>query len=92
MTGPDPTDVDTAGADAHRGGWALVLAATVRIAGDLDLAEECAQEAYAAALWPSLVVALNRTGTRTYRRSGRISCSGWDGPPNPRSPTGRRCG
>ena len=46
----DPTDVETAVADAHRRGWALVLAATVRVARDLDLAEECVQEAYAAAL------------------------------------------
>lgn len=37
-------------ADAHRREWAAVLAATVRVAGDLDLAEECVQEAYAAAL------------------------------------------
>ena len=28
-------------ADAHRREWAFVLAATVRVAGDLDLAEEC---------------------------------------------------
>jgi RNA polymerase sigma-70 factor (ECF subfamily) len=37
-------------ADAHRRGWALVLAATARITRDLELAEECVQEAYAAAL------------------------------------------
>ncbi|MEU7836456.1 MULTISPECIES: sigma-70 family RNA polymerase sigma factor [unclassified Nonomuraea] len=37
-------------ADAHRREWAFVLAATVRVAQDLDLAEECVQEAYAAAL------------------------------------------
>ena len=37
-------------ADAHRREWALVLAATVRLARDLDLAEECVQEAYASAL------------------------------------------
>ncbi len=43
-------DVETAVADAHRRGWALVLAATARVARDLDLAEECVQEAYAAAL------------------------------------------
>ena len=54
MTDTDPADVDTAVADAHRRGWALVLAATARVARDLDLAEECVQEAYAAALmaWP----------------------------------------
>ncbi len=36
--------------DAHRREWARVLAATVRVARDLDLAEECVQEAYAAAV------------------------------------------
>lgn len=45
-----PANVETAVADAHRRGWALVLAATARVARDLDLAEECVQEAYAAAL------------------------------------------
>ncbi|MBM7785452.1 RNA polymerase sigma factor [Tenggerimyces flavus] len=44
------TDVRAAVADAHRREWALVLAATARVAQDLDLAEECVQEAYAAAL------------------------------------------
>ncbi|MFK4099639.1 RNA polymerase sigma factor [Streptomyces sp. NPDC019531] len=43
-------DVGQAVADAHRREWAFVLAATVRVARDLDLAEECVQEAYAAAL------------------------------------------
>jgi len=43
-------DVETAVADVHRRAWALVLAATARVARDLDLAEECVQEAYAAAL------------------------------------------
>ena len=40
---------------AHRHEWAIVLAATVRLTRDLDLAEECAQEAYVAALrtWPA---------------------------------------
>ncbi len=36
--------------DAHRREWAFVLAATARVAGDLDLAEECVQDAYVAAL------------------------------------------
>ena len=42
-------------ADAHRREWAFVLAATVRVTGDIDLAEECVQEAYARALasWSS---------------------------------------
>ncbi len=37
-------------ADAHRKEWAFVLAASVRITGDIDLAEECVQDAYARAL------------------------------------------
>lgn len=37
-------------ADAHRREWGFVLAATVRVTRDIDLAEECVQEAYAAAL------------------------------------------
>jgi RNA polymerase sigma factor (sigma-70 family) len=44
------TPVEQAVADAHRREWGLVLAATVRVARDLDLAEECVQEAYVAAL------------------------------------------
>lgn len=43
-------DVNRALADAHRHEWARVLAATVRVAGDLDLAQECAQDAYLNAL------------------------------------------
>src|SRR3954462_10614606 len=44
------SSVEDALADAHRTEWAFVLAATVRVAGDLDLAQECAQDAYVAAL------------------------------------------
>ena len=49
---PDPADaaVVAAVADAHRHEWAFVLAATVRVTRDLDLAEECVQDAYAQAL------------------------------------------
>jgi RNA polymerase sigma-70 factor (ECF subfamily) len=46
----DRTAVEAALEDAHRREWALVVAATVRVVRDLDLAEECVQEAYAAAL------------------------------------------
>lgn len=46
----DRAAVEAAIVDAHRREWALVLAATVRTAGDLDLAEECVQEAYTLAL------------------------------------------
>jgi RNA polymerase sigma-70 factor (ECF subfamily) len=47
--------VEAAVADAHRREWAFVLAATVRVTGDFDLAEECVQDAYARALatWPT---------------------------------------
>jgi len=48
--GVQPGTVSAAVADAHRREWAFVLAATARVAGDLDLAEECVQDAYAAAL------------------------------------------
>jgi RNA polymerase sigma-70 factor (ECF subfamily) len=43
-------DVGAAVADAHRREWAFVLAATARVARDIDLAEECVQDAYVAAL------------------------------------------
>lgn len=45
-----PAAVAAAVADAHRREWAFVLSATVRVTRDLDLAEECAQDAYARAL------------------------------------------
>jgi RNA polymerase sigma-70 factor (ECF subfamily) len=44
------TPVEAALAGAHRREWARVLAATVRVARDLDLAEECVQDAYASAM------------------------------------------
>ena len=53
-TGPE---VAAAVAEAHRHEWAFVLAATVRVTADLDLAEECVQHAYAQAL-----TAWQRTG------------------------------
>lgn len=49
--GPVNSDhVRAAVADAHRAHWSRVLAATVRTVADLDLAEDCVQDAYAAAL------------------------------------------
>ncbi|MBO0875178.1 MAG: sigma-70 family RNA polymerase sigma factor [Pseudonocardia sp.] len=59
-------------ADAHRREWGFVLAATVRVTRDLDLAEECVQDAYAKALvaWAASGVPRN-TGawlTTTARR------------------------
>jgi RNA polymerase sigma factor (sigma-70 family) len=72
VTGPEPAHVTRAVADAHRRGWALVLAATVRVVRDLDLAEECVQEAYACALaaWPADGVPANPVAwlTTTARR------------------------
>ncbi|MBB4753471.1 RNA polymerase sigma-70 factor (ECF subfamily) [Actinoplanes lobatus] len=41
---------DRAVTDAHRGDWAVVLATTVRVTRDVEVAEECVQDAYAAAL------------------------------------------
>ncbi len=43
-------EVERAVAEAHRAEWAFVLAATARVAGDFDVAEECVQEAYLSAL------------------------------------------
>lgn len=72
--------VEAALADAHRREWAFVVAATVRVVRDLDLAEECVQEAYAAALrtWARdgiprnpaawLTTAARRRGIDTIRR------------------------
>jgi RNA polymerase sigma-70 factor (ECF subfamily) len=42
--------VRSAVADAYRREWAFVLAATARVAGDIDIAEECAADAFGAAL------------------------------------------
>jgi RNA polymerase sigma-70 factor (ECF subfamily) len=42
--------VEAALVEAHYREWAFVVAATVRAVRDLDLAEDCVQEAYAAAL------------------------------------------
>jgi RNA polymerase sigma factor (sigma-70 family) len=50
MTGVDSSAVAAAVADAHRREWGFVLAATVRVTRDLDVAEECAQDAFATAL------------------------------------------
>src|SRR5215218_425501 len=50
MTVADTSAVAAAVADAHRREWAFVLAATVRVTRDLDVAEECVQDAFAAAL------------------------------------------
>ncbi|HEU4949093.1 MAG TPA: sigma-70 family RNA polymerase sigma factor [Kribbella sp.] len=45
--------------EAHRGHWSTVLASTVRLTRDLDLAEDCTQDAFVQALrtWPDGVPA-----------------------------------
>jgi RNA polymerase sigma-70 factor (ECF subfamily) len=48
--GGTPDRIAVAIQDAHRREWAFVLAATARVAGDIDLAEECVQDAYVSAL------------------------------------------
>lgn len=49
--GTDAADHAAAAVEqAHRREWAFVLAATVRLVRDFDLAEECVQDAYARAL------------------------------------------
>ncbi len=47
-------DVQAAVAQAFRDEWGQVVATLIRVTGDWDLAEECAQEAFASALqrWP----------------------------------------
>jgi RNA polymerase sigma-70 factor, ECF subfamily len=50
QVGPALAEVRGVLAEAHRHQWAFVLAATVRLAGDLDVAEECVQDAFVAAL------------------------------------------
>jgi RNA polymerase sigma-70 factor, ECF subfamily len=47
---PISGDAGRAIAEAHRREWGFVLAATARVARDLDIAEECVQDAYVAAL------------------------------------------
>jgi len=44
------SEVRHALAEAHRREWVFVLAATVRLVGNLDIAEECVQDAFVTAL------------------------------------------
>ena len=52
--------------EAHRGHWSTVLASTVRLTRDLDLAEDCTQDAFVQALrtWPDGIPA-NQAGWLT---------------------------
>ncbi|MFJ5269679.1 RNA polymerase sigma factor [Streptomyces sp. NPDC088358] len=47
---PGAADVETAVASAFREEWGQVVATLIRVTGDWDLAEECAQDAFAQAL------------------------------------------
>jgi RNA polymerase sigma-70 factor (ECF subfamily) len=51
---PDAREVARLVDEAHRRHWSTVLAATVRLTRDLDLAEDCVQDAFVRALrtWP----------------------------------------
>ncbi|MFI6072252.1 RNA polymerase sigma factor [Actinoplanes sp. NPDC051343] len=62
------SDVVAAVAQAHRRDWAQVLATTARLTRNLDLAEECAQEAFAQALatWPGTGIPGNPGGWLTH--------------------------
>src|SRR5204863_1612074 len=52
--GVNVPDVEEAVAAAFREEWGQVVATLIRVTGDWDLAEECAQDAFAVALerWP----------------------------------------
>ncbi|GAA2077089.1 sigma-70 family RNA polymerase sigma factor [Actinomadura alba] len=50
MIGSHSAAVRRAVAEAHRREWGAVLASTARVLRDLDLAEECVQDAYVSAL------------------------------------------
>src|SRR5262249_36305819 len=49
-----PVDADAAVETIYREDWGRIVATLIRVVGDFDLAEECAQEAFAAAIrqWP----------------------------------------
>lgn len=76
-----PSEVRAAVEAAHREHWTVVLAATARVAGDLDLAEDCVQDAYLSALdaWAGgrlpanraawLVTAARRRALDSHRRA-----------------------
>ena len=50
-----PTDAAAVVDEVYRSDWGRIVATLIRLVGDFDLAEESAQEAFAAALdrWPA---------------------------------------
>jgi RNA polymerase sigma-70 factor (ECF subfamily) len=54
---PDARSVAAVVEEAHRRHWPAVLAATVRLTRDIDLAEDCTQDAFVKALrsWPAAI-------------------------------------
>jgi RNA polymerase sigma-70 factor, ECF subfamily len=58
------SEVDRAVGEAFRAEWGRVVAHLIRVTGDWDLAEECAQDAFARALerWPRDGVPTNPAG------------------------------
>jgi RNA polymerase sigma-70 factor (ECF subfamily) len=82
---PSWAEVERAVSAAHDREWAYVLAATTRVARDLDLAEDCVQDAYAQALvhWPAtgiparpggwLTTVATRRALEVQRRSGVLA-------------------
>ena len=90
--GPDAAarqDADLAVARAFRAEWGRLVALVIRLTGDWDLAEECAQDAFvqAAATWPRdgvprrpgawlVTVARNRARDRLRRRT--VETARWE--------------
>ena len=79
MTAPDD-DVRAAVDAAYRDEWGQVVATLIGLTGDWDLAEDCAQDAFAAALttWPrDGVPAARAPGSPRRRATGRpTGCAG----------------
>ena len=71
---PSRAEVEAAVARAHAGQWAAVLAATTRVPRDLDLAEDCVQDAYAQALthWPATGIPARPGGWLTTVATRRV--------------------
>src|SRR3569833_3411640 len=91
--------VESAVAEAFREEWGQVVATLIRITGDWDLAEECAQEAFAVALrtWPrggvpgrpgAWLAAAARGRAAGRRRRGAAGAAGRRGAARGRGPGG----